>query len=182
MSDQPTGRPLRPQYGEYASPEEQRARIRLPDATRALETGQVPEAPPASSVAPTPRSRTVDRIITFALLGYGLFSVLTSIPAVVDYPLFASTFLALFGVDQPLADPAGARAWGLAAALVLGVGWVATLGFSWVSVRAGRLSFWIPLVGGVVFNAIFSVLIVVPLMADTAVWNALQDALLGQAG
>ena len=35
----PDERP-RPQYGEYATPEEQRARIQQPDATWALETGQ----------------------------------------------------------------------------------------------------------------------------------------------
>ena len=37
MSD-PDPRP-RPQYGEYASPEEQRARIAKPDVTDALSTG-----------------------------------------------------------------------------------------------------------------------------------------------
>ncbi len=38
----PEERP-RPQYGEYATPEEQRARIQHPDVTWALETGQAVE-------------------------------------------------------------------------------------------------------------------------------------------
>ena len=50
--DEPDARP-RPQYGEYATPEEQRARIQRPETTGALETGQDPRrrlvdpAPPA---------------------------------------------------------------------------------------------------------------------------------------
>ncbi|WP_159501033.1 DUF6264 family protein [Microbacterium sp. 18062] len=178
----------RPQYGEYATPEEQRARIRQPDASAALEDGRSPSAPidqraPVDPVIPGPvagtRPRFVDRVITFALLGYGLFTVLGSIPAATDYTQFATTFLEVFGVDQALSDPAGARGWGLAAALVLGIGWVATLGLSWISLRARRVTFWIPLVGGIVVNLVSSVLLVAPLMADPAVWSALQDALLG---
>ncbi|QEV99567.1 hypothetical protein F6J84_05275 [Microbacterium caowuchunii] len=194
MSD-PTGqqRP-RPQYGEYATPEEQRARIRQPDPAFAVTPETVPAAAAPASVPPTAPAgrasavkamsgpRLADRIITFGLLGYGLFTVLGSIPAATDYAQFASTFLGVFGVDQELADPAGARGWGLAAALVLGIGWVATFGLSWMSVRARRISFWIPLVGGIVFNMVSSVLLVVPLMSDPAVWSALQDALTAQVG
>ena len=43
MSD-PGETPTRPQYGEYATPEEQRARIQQPDTTWLLETGQDPDA------------------------------------------------------------------------------------------------------------------------------------------
>lgn len=195
MSDPAGGERPRPQYGEYATPEEQRARIRQPEASAALEDGRSPSAPidqrapvdpvipgPVAGTRPATRPRFVDRVITFALLGYGLFTVLGSIPAATDYTQFATTFLQVFGVDQALSDPASARGWGLAAALVLGIGWVATLGLSWISLRAGRISFWIPLVGGVVFNLVSSVLLVAPLMADPAVWSALQDALVGPLG
>ena len=45
----PDGRP-RPRFGEYASAEEQRARITQPDVTDALSAGVAPEATrPASS-------------------------------------------------------------------------------------------------------------------------------------
>jgi hypothetical protein len=121
-------------------------------------------------------------MITFALLGYGLFTVLGSIPAAADYPQFAATFLGVFGVDQTLSDPAGARGWGLAAALVMGIGWLVTFALSWVNLRAGRITFWIPLVGGVVVNMVASLLLIVPLMTDSAVWNALQDGLLTPLG
>lgn len=205
----PAPRP-RPAYGEYATPEEQAARIRRPEVTRALENGQSPAAPasparppvsgpvtgparppvgpsqagpgaaaPGASPAGARRPRFADRMVTFALLGYGLFSVIGAIPSAADYPRFASTFLEVFGVDQALSDPASARGWGLAAALVLGIGWLATLAVTWTSLRAGRISFWIPLVAGIVFNMIAAVLLISPLAADPAVWSALQDSLVG---
>jgi hypothetical protein len=200
MSDSdPQGRP-RPAYGEYATAEEQAARIRRPEVTTALEAGQSPAAaapaasqpaqdaagapaqPAAGSPVAAARPRFADRMITFALLGYGLFTVIGSIPAAADYPQFAAAFLGTFGVDQALSDPAGARGWGLAAALVLGIGWLATFAVSWVNLRAGRLSFWIPLVGAVVVNMVASILLIAPLAADPAVWDALQNSLFSRLG
>ncbi|MBZ4485846.1 DUF6264 family protein [Microbacterium sp. cx-55] len=192
----PAERP-RPAYGEYATPEEQAARIRRPEVTTALENGQSPAVapaaprPPVTPAAPTTsgpaapgapaarRPRFFDRIFTFALLGYGLFSVLGAIPAAADYSQFASTFLGVFGVDEALSDPAGARGWGLAAALVLGIGWLGTFALTWINLRAARISFWIPLVGGFVVNMISAVLLIAPLAADPVVWTALQNGLMG---
>ena len=86
MSDAPDERP-RPQYGEYATPEEQRARIQQPDATWALETGQAVDgaqvhAAPADAapVDPVPAmtpARGVDRVVTLALLAPVSYTHLT---------------------------------------------------------------------------------------------------------
>lgn len=173
----------RPQYGEYATPEEQRARIRQPDATSALETGRpaIPsaEAAPAApaAVGAPPRPRTVDRVATIALLAYGLFTVVSSFPAFLDYGAYAETMFAVMGVDAELADPAAGRPWGIAAALVLAVGWIATALLSWRSLRRGRLTWWIPLVAGAVFTFAAGMLMIVPLMNDPAVWDALVGGL-----
>ncbi|MDO8382375.1 MAG: DUF6264 family protein [Microbacterium sp.] len=195
-------RPARPEYGEYATPEEQRARIQQPDATHALSSGQsldapaapVPPAPPYGSASTTPpalsagapapvvpeasgparpvrRPRTVDRIATFALLGYGLFNVLTSIPAFTEYSTYANTLLDIMGVDAEFSG--GGRGWGLAAAFVLGLGWLLTATLTWLNLRRGRITWWIPLVGGVVFTLTASVLLMVPLFSDPTIWNAL---------
>jgi hypothetical protein len=186
----PDGRP-RPRYGEYATPEEQRARIAQPQVTEALSSGAAPAAdasappfsPPAaatSSAAAAPRAlggSMVDRILTMGMLGYGLFIVITSIPTVTDYTSFASSFFETIGADATLSDPAAGRGWGLAAALVLGIGWLAAAVLSWLNLRARRISFWIPLVAGIVFTMIASTLLVVPLMTDPAVLAALQDVL-----
>lgn len=168
----PDGRE-RPRFGEYATPDEQRARIREPAPAA------VPPVPVADTEPPQalPRPRTADRITTLALLVYGLVSVLTTIPSMVDYGGFATTLLAALGVDQALADPAAGRPWGIAAAVVLGGGWLLTAMLSVLALRAGRLSWWIPVVGAVVFNLVSSGLLVVPLMSDPAVWSAVEGAL-----
>ena len=209
MSTPAPDRPARPAYGEYATPEEQRARIQQPDATAALSSGQsldAPAAPPAPSYgsmgtstppplqpgAPAPvvppasdsarpvrRPSTLDRVATFALLGYGLFNVLTSIPAFTDYSTYADTLLGVMGVDAQFAGDG--RGWGLAAAFVLGLGWLLTATLTWQNLRRNRITWWIPLVGGVVFTLAASVLLVVPLFSDPTIWNAMVGSI-GSAG
>ena len=178
----PDPRP-RPQFGEYATPEEQRARIRQPDASLVYEPAPVVDAPAgahapaAASPAPATRSRAVDRIVTFALLAYGLVNVISSFPALVDFSGYAQTMFDLLGVETALSDPAAGRPWGIAAAVVLAVGWIVTAALSWLNMRRGRLSWWIPLVGGVVFTFASAMLVLVPLMNDPAVWEALVGSI-----
>ncbi|MCR2784372.1 MULTISPECIES: DUF6264 family protein [unclassified Microbacterium] len=177
----------RPQYGEYATPEEQRARIARPDATDALEAGVSPEAvasdhavpaAPATTSAARP-TRTADRIITVILLGYGLLTVLVSAPQMIDVGTFAQTLFQTLGVDAQLAEPEGVRAWGIAGASVLVIGWLLTAWVSWRSLRAGRLTWWMPLVGGIVCNLVSGTLMVIPIINDPAAWEALQRTVSG---
>lgn len=168
-----------PQYGEYASPEEQRARTQQPpEIVPPAAQAPVPEPQPTQA-APLRGARLFDRFATYALLGYGLFTVLGSIPAAADYTSFVDTYLDMFGVDVALSDPAGARAWGLAAALVLGIGWVVTFALTWLNLRRRRVSFWIPLVAGVVINLVASMLLIAPVLNDPELWAAFQQALTG---
>lgn len=180
----------RPQYGEYATPEEQRAHIRQPEVSRALDT-TAPEDVPVSDPAdlppvpvtaapegrPAPRTRTVDRIVTFALLAYGLINVVSTVPTFLDYSAYADMMFTLLGVDAELADPAAGRPWGIAAAFVMSLGWLLTAALSWWSMRRGRLSWWIPIVAGVVFVFAAGTLMVIPLMSDPAAWDALLDSI-----
>ncbi len=179
----------RPQYGEYATPEEQRARIAQPDAALIYEPAPVHDVAPAAEPAPAspaagtvaasvqPRSRAIDRIVTFALLAYGLVNVVSSFPALIDFSAYADTMFRILGVDAALSDPAAGRPWGIASAIVLAVGWLVTAAVSWVRVRRGRISWWIPLVGGVVFTFASAMLMLVPLMNDPAVWEALVGSI-----
>ncbi|KRB39085.1 DUF6264 family protein [Microbacterium sp. Root180] len=186
MTATPDPRP-RPQYGEYATPEEQRARIAQPDIGQVYEPAPVLDEPvaPAPAVQPvatpaeagTRRSRPIDRIVTFALLAYGLVTVISSFPALIDYASYAETMFGILGVDAELSDPAAGRPWGIAAAFVLAVGWLVTAALSWMSLRRGRISWWIPLVGGVVFTFVSATLMLVPLMNDPAVWDALVSSI-----
>ena len=188
---EPGERP-RPQYGEYATPEEQRARIKQPDLTRLLETGQDPDALHGAVPADSPslttkpatapaagamtRGRFTDRVVTIALLVYALVNVVTSIPSMIDYGGYVSTVLNLLGVDGELADPAAGRPWGVTAALVLAIGWLLTAYVSWRSLARGRITWWIPLVAGVVFTVITGVLLMVPIVSDPTLWNAILDS------
>lgn len=185
----PDPRP-RPQYGEYASPEEQQARIRQPapewsnphvpsaepeavaDQNPPHEHAAAPAAP-ASSPASVSRPRILDRIITAALLGYGLVNVVSSFVAMLDYGTYAQTVLDAMGIDATLSDPDAGRGWGLLAGTVLVVGWLITAALSWWSIRRGRLTWWIPIVGGIVFTVLAAVFMVIPIMSDPAVWDAL---------
>ena len=183
----------RPQYGEYATPEEQRARIKQPDQSRLLEAGRDPDAlngavpadspslatktPPAGPAAgPIPRGRLVDRVATIALLVYGLVNVVTSIPSMIDYQSYVTTVLGLVGIDGELADPTAGRPWGIAAALILAIGWLLTAYLSWRSLARGRVTWWIPLLAGFVFTFVTGVLLMVPIVSDTTLWNAILDS------
>jgi hypothetical protein len=197
----------RPQYGEYATPEEQRARIRQPDVTAALDTGQNPDEVAAASAnrpaagktgSPGPgagsadgaaaaparamRGRSIDRILTIALLAYGFVTMIGAIPAFIDYGTYASNLLETMGVDAELSDPAAGRPWAIAASLVLAFGWMVTAALSAWSMRRGRLSWWIALTGGVVFTFISGILIVVPLLSDPEVLRAMQSFTIGGLG
>jgi hypothetical protein len=182
----------RPQYGEYATPEEQRARIAAlggetphPDV---VETAQVPagsaashhhDSAPQRLASPRPTtsaarpSRLADRVITVALLAYGLVTVLGAIPQLVDFAGFAQTWMDMAGIDATLADPAGGRAWGVTAAVVYGAGWLLTAVLSWWSLSLRRLSWWIPLVGAIVTFVIVSLLLAAPLLSDPGVLDGL---------
>ncbi|HAQ59332.1 MAG TPA: hypothetical protein DCR63_02385 [Microbacterium sp.] len=142
-----------------------------------LQPGSPPPAVPSASdaVRPVRRPRMFDRIATFALLGYGLFNVLASIPAFTDYSTYANTLLAIMGVDAEFVG--GGRGWGLAAALVLGLGWLLTATLTWLTMRRGHVTWWIPLVGGVVFTLTASVLLMVPLFSDPTIWDAVVGSL-----
>lgn len=185
MSDPDPSRP-RPQYGEYATPEEQRARIKKPEMTWLLETGQDPdalagEAPadaPASPAQPVaqPKSRFADRVATIALLAYGLVNVATGIPSIVDYGAYVSTVMGMAGVDAQLADVSAGRPWAIAAAVILAVGWLATALISWRSMSKGRLTWWIPLTAGVVFTFVIGILLMVPIVSDPTLWNAILNS------
>jgi len=171
----------RPQYGEYATPEEQRARIQEPapwqvEPVAPIMTDAPVDAAPAAPPVTGKRQHPVDRIVTFALLAYGLVNVLSSIPAFLDYGAYAETMLAMLGVDVQLSDAAAGDAWGIAAVLVLAIGWCVTAALSIWSMRRGRLTWWIPLVGGIVFSSAAGALMAAPLMNDPAVWQALLDS------
>ncbi|MFB8386417.1 DUF6264 family protein [Microbacterium sp. NPDC055910] len=169
----PDGR-QRPRFGEYASPEEQRARIQQPDVTEALSAGVVPEAsdpePIAAAPGPEPRRSVspANRLATILLLAVGAANVLISLFSYLDLASALENSYELLGIDGAFTNLAAARQWGLIAAIVLVAGYIATFMLSWKRLKAGRVSWWIPIVGGVVTFFIVSLCLMVPLMGDPA--------------
>jgi len=191
------GRP-RPQYGEYATPEEQLAHIKEPPpymleqhpaaraGTSVQGSGSVgPAAGPAdrsdASSGPAasqqrtaaqpagPRqqamSRGIDRFATLGLLALGLYSVLTTLVTMTDLPGYLDHAMDQIGVGSYTSTPAT----GVVAAVISGVNilvWIAAAALATMSLRAGRVSFWIPLVAGVFVTLVTGVCYAVLLMND----------------
>lgn len=168
----PPGVP-RPQYGEYATPEEQAARIRQPPRPSAPPVAPPSPAAPAARAGLTP-GRMIDRAVAVGLLVYGLFSMVSAVPATMD-PAPLLTMLGLEADEVGLTSTGG---WGIAAAITLAAGWFVTAWATYAAHRRGWILFWIPLVGGFVFNAVSGILITVALLSDPAV----VDAVLRQSG
>lgn len=174
MSTPEDSRP-RPQYGEYATADEQRARILQP----APEPPHAAQPAPAPYIAhpPTPRptttaarpSRTADRIITLALLAYGLVTVITAVPQLLDFTGFAETWMDMAGVEEQFANTAQGAQFGAIGAVVFAAGWLLTALLSWRSLARRRLTWWIPLVGAIVTFLAVSALLTVPLLGDPAI-------------
>lgn len=167
----PDPRP-RPQYGEYASPQEQRAHIRQPQAPPAPTAAPVPEAPAPAVPA---RAVAVDRIVTIAMLAYGAVSVIVTIPTLLDLAPLLDQVYKMWGVPGTFTATAAARGWGIVAAAVLAVGFVATAFIAGRMLRRGRRAWWIPLVGAVVTYIVMSFVMIAPLMADPALASFLQS-------
>ena len=169
----------RPEYGEYATPEEQQARIRQPDATWSLETGQTPEEPPQQVAPPqhwpvdtsaeaTRSGRNIDRVVTLALLIVGAFNVAFTAISYFNLPVLADQAMQIIGIPGSFTNVDAARLWGPIAAIVLIVGFLATAFFAWRRLSKGRLAWWIPLVGAVVTYVLVYACLAVPLLGDPA--------------
>ena len=171
-----TPRP-RPQYGEYASPEEQRARIQQPETASVSPHPALPHTVPSRAHPPTAPAttaaarptRAADRIITFALLVYGLVTVVSAVPQLWDFSGFAQTWMQVAGIDATFTNTAQGELWGRIGAFVFIGGWMLTALLSWVSLRARRLSWWIPLAGAIVTFILATVCLTVPLLGDPAI-------------
>lgn len=175
-----------PHYGEYATPEQQRAAIRepaQPQASAGVPSAPAPQPFPQAQSAPQPHPRTVthattraarpsrraDRIVTFALLAYGLVTVVSAVPQLWHFAAFAQTWMGLAGIDETFTNTAQGDLWGRIGAGVFVVGWLLTAWLSWRALSRGRLSWWIPLVGAIAAFIVVTVCLTVPLLGDPAI-------------
>lgn len=165
----------RPQYGEYATIEEQRRLAGLPPVDAVVDAPVVSEPPVASEPAvqtqvatPVAKSRPWNRIVTIGLLAYGLVNVFMTGMAYLDLPTVMNESMKIIGIDGEFTNFAQGKLWGTIAAVVLVIGWVITALISIRRLRTGKLTWWIPLVGAVVTMIIVGICITVPMMGDPA--------------
>jgi hypothetical protein len=162
-----TERP-RPQYGEYATPEQQAAAAGIPyrpHVHAAPPHGQTPAAvppPPAHDTrvgGPGPASvqassRRWDFVLSSLLLGYGLFNVIvgsaqyTDLAGVINAQFYGPQKIGTF-VATPLSERLGVVI--LVSQIVL---YVLTAAITVARLRAGRIAFWVPICGVLVFGVV----------------------------
>jgi hypothetical protein len=159
-------RPL-PQYGEYATPDEQARAMGL-DPNAPVAGAALPAPDPGTRISSTPsvaapaQTGFANRVFTVFFLGLGGFMLIGSIPG---YFSFVSTYtqslklsarlLGVPAVSAP-ASLAPAGIWILVVNIVLYV--LTILWASW-ALRRGRAAAYIPIVGFVVFVAIMGIII-----------------------
>jgi hypothetical protein len=177
----PADRP-RPQYGEYATPEEV-AKLRgdagsvdraagspapARDAAPVSPPSVAPGAPRVDPTAPAAasgagRTPVWDRILTIVLLVLGGLNFATSTPGNLQLGRVLSESAAMLGYDGFTAT-AAADAAGLWIVVLSGAILLASIVLAMARLRAGRRAFWIPVVGAVltwivILVATFSVLL-----------------------
>lgn len=168
----------RPQYGEIATIEEQRRAAGLPPLDEVPPTVPSDAAPAPGGARPgttiagerpgVPRRRPVDRLITIALLAYGLVNVAVTAVSYLDFPTAMNQMMDALGVDGEFTNYAQGKLWGTIASIVLIVGWSLTAMFSVRRLRSGKVAWWVPLAGGAVTLLVASVCAAIPLMNDPA--------------
>lgn len=209
--DKPTPEP---QYGVYATPEEQRRRMGLPPESAPVpipvegQSGTQPRQPADGAPGRAPiersssgpgseapgRSATApglspafnwNRAFTFLFLGVGLYTVLTSVPGMLGLHSTLVTVSEQLGIEDGggLVNSPALQAFGFAAAAVYIIGWVLALWLSLRSLRAGRLSWWIPVVIGLLVTVVGMALTMGALLSQPEFMNSLmQSSLSGGFG
>ncbi|MFJ4253155.1 DUF6264 family protein [Microbacterium sp. NPDC090003] len=165
----------RPQYGEIATPEEQRRAAGLPPLSELppVEAAVVVPATDAPSDSPR-RAHPVDRFVTIGLLAYGLVNVVVTGLQYLDLPRVMNQVLSVLGASGEFTNFTQGRVWGTIAAVVLLAGWALTATLSIRRLRRGKLAWWLPLVGAVVTLGIASICVAIPMMGDPAFMSILQ--------
>lgn len=168
----------RPQYGEYATPQEQRARIQQPAPTPPPAAPQpAPQlwGPPPTG-HPVSAGRGVNRIVTIGLLLYGAINIAMSVGSFFDLSTVIQSSYEMMGITGSFTNVDAARTWGVVAAIVLIVGYVLTVLGSLRALRRGKLSWWIPLVGAAATYLVVAICVAVPMAGDPAFVSLVSGA------
>lgn len=121
----------------------------------------------ADGVAPARR----DRLITYILLAFGLLAVLNSVSGISALPVSVKQAFEQMNVTAtPPTDLLITLGWVTAA--IHAVMWVVALLWSLSAIRRGKLSWWIPVLCGVIFVVIATVVIFAGFASDPTIMDA----------
>ena len=179
-------RPARPQYGEYATPDEQeKAANRNVPQRRLVGPPLPPRDPPPPVTAetappglyPTPR-HPADRFVTIFMLGLGVFFLLNSIPAYVSFSETLSTVYGQYGApDFP--QPALANSIGIVILVFHVVLYVTTVVISLRRLMRSKVTFFVPMIGFIAFTIVLFVTGFVLWDAEPAYFSSVMDTVMG---
>jgi hypothetical protein len=180
-------RPL-PQYGEYATPEQQAAAMGIEYVPADQKEPQASSTPASALAHPAPSPRDVvrdipapagavarrsprpyDRFFTYVLLGVATYSLISGIPDFVNFAGVFSDQLVKLGLPE-YSQPALAGQIGIALLVSQAVLYALTFWLAIRQMRRGRPAFFIPVLGAIVFLIISCVLFLIAFHADPAIW------------
>jgi hypothetical protein len=159
----------RPQYGEYASEEEQAKAIARSGAAPAPRKPADPVRPASASArsasARSASPRIADRMATIFLLAFGLVYLIGGVGSYLDLPTAMRAVYEQFGIDgyTPLPQTA---AIGVAIVASQAVIWLVTAVWAYRRLAAARVAWWIPVLGAVVSFLVSVILLGSLLVAD----------------
>lgn len=178
----------RPQFGEYASREEQLARIQTP-STEQLEPTPARDTAPASSSVPQgvdPRVVAASRarfnlVGTIVLLVYGFIEVVMNTPTFISLNILINDQLTVLGDSlgtefDPYQPTSATGTAGIALVALWVALWVGAVLWSWRRVRAQKSAIWIPIVAGAIANIVAGVVITLLVFADPVIASQVIDA------
>jgi hypothetical protein len=152
-------RPM-PEYGEYATPEQQAAamgRVYVPPEQVAAEQAIAEHAMTQVTLARPPSY--ANRFFTVFLLGLGAVTLIEMIPIYFNYASLFKGQIAL-GLGS-LTVPSSINGAGIPTLIANVVLYGASVVLSVLAIRRGRLSFYIPLAGAILFYLIAAILVTV---------------------
>ncbi|MEJ1229530.1 MAG: DUF6264 family protein [Galbitalea sp.] len=148
-----------PQYGEYATPEQQAKAMGRPYVAPAPQTEPAAPVEPGQAAA-APPGGYANRFFTIFLLGLGALTLLSNVPTYFNYAASLKSALSLAGVSDATV-PSSVNAIGVPTLVAHVVLYVATILVSLWALRRGRVSFYIPIVGWLVFLLVSATLVAI---------------------
>jgi hypothetical protein len=168
----------RPQYGEYATPEQQhRARGYAdfpPPSPAPPPFAAHPQASVGASMTTTASPRRWDLVVTAALLGYGLYTVIAGYFRYSNMAGLMTQIFATQGLDA-YAPNALATTLGIFINVANSVLWLLAAWITLRLLRGGKLSFYVPLIAGVLAAVVTAICLMALALSDPSFMTQIES-------